>query len=115
MLGVACTSSDIAGANKCSVTYQTEMTWLLGALKPSQVQKPISKVVSTMTAANTVQLEVTPTTKTRPQTKKEDTPSLSSVMDPLTSETVSTKRSANKHNPTHIGSKPTTQQPLNPK
>ena len=103
--------SDVAGVTKRSVACQTDMTWPLGALQPSQTPKqkhPVSKAVSTMTVADATQSEVTPATKTRLQTKKGDTPSPSSVMEPLTSQTVSTKRSSNKTKQTHVGSKPTT-------
>jgi hypothetical protein len=103
--------SDVAGVTKRSVACQTDMTWPLGALQPSQTPKqkhPVSKAVSTMTVADATQSEVTPATNTRLQTKKRDTPSPSSVMEPLTSQTVSTKRSSNKTKQTHVGSKPTT-------
>jgi len=100
--------SDVAGVKKSSVASQTDMTWPLGALQPSQMPRqkhPVSKAVSTMTVADATQ--VTPAIKTRLH-KKGDTPSPSSVMEPLTSQTVSTKRSSNKTKQTHVGSKPRT-------
>ncbi|KAK2147319.1 hypothetical protein LSH36_559g00023 [Paralvinella palmiformis] len=103
--------SDVVGVTKSSVPCQTDMTWPLRALQPSQMPRqkhPVSKAVSTMTVADAAQSEVTPATKTRLQTKRGNTPSPSSVMEPLTSQTVSTKRSSNKTKPTHVGSKPTT-------
>ena len=96
--------SDVAGVRKTSVACQTD------ALQPSQMPRqkhPVSKAVSTMTVADAAQSEITPATKTRLQTKKGDTPSSSSVMEPVISQTVSTKRSANKTKPTYVGSKPT--------
>jgi len=71
--------SDFPGQKKCTVACQTEMTWPLGAQKPNKVpihKEPVSKAVSTMTVAKTAQSEVTQATKSRPQTKKRDTPSL---------------------------------------
>ena len=59
--------SDVAGVKKSSVACQTDMTWPLGALQPSQMPKqkrPVVKAVSTITVVNT------PATKSRPQPQK---------------------------------------------
>ena len=74
------------------------MTWHLGALKPSKVpnyNKPVAKVVSTMTFANTVQL--TPTAKSRYKSTKGDTPSLSPLMEYLISQAICSRKDLNKN------------------
>jgi hypothetical protein len=98
--------SDVAGVKKTSVACQTDMTWPLGALQPSQMPRqkhPTSKAVSTMTVASTAQSEVTPATKARLHPQKGDTPS-PSVMEPP----VSSKKPTNKNKNPSVGPKPTT-------
>ena len=74
--------------------------------KVPKLKHPVSKAVSTMIVANTAQSEVILATKSRPQPKKEDTPSPSPLIEPPNPQTVSSKRSTNKNKAIRVGTKP---------